>query len=89
MFSPSLQTLVAQAHVEELHRVAQRYNRGRAFAVPTHEVDRPKATLLSAGVKRVINRMLGGGRGATAASAVIHGLELVGDSSAATPGPRP
>jgi hypothetical protein len=85
MFTPSLQSLVAQAHIEELHRVAQTHNRDRTFAAPSHGVDRPKATHLSAAAKRAISRTLRDRRGAPAAS---HGLELVGGSSAATPGPR-
>jgi hypothetical protein len=89
MFNPSLQSLVAQAHVDELHRVAQTHNLHGAFAAPTHQVDRRKATQLNAGVKRVIGRILGGARGATEASAAIHRLELLGDSSATTTGPRP
>ena len=86
MFTPSLQSLVAQAHIEELHRAAQTQERAGAFAAAGHEVDCATATHLSAGVKRAISRMLGVRRGASAA---IHGLELVTDSSAATPGPRP
>jgi hypothetical protein len=85
MFSPTLQSLVTQAHIEELHRVAQTHNLHRTFAVLTHEVDRPNAKRLSAGVTRAIERMLGGRRGPSAA---IHGLELVGRPFAA-PGPRP
>jgi hypothetical protein len=85
MFSPSLQSLVVQAHIEELHRVAQTHNRGRTSASPSPGVDRAKATHLSAGVKRAINRMLGG----SGAQPAIRGLELVAGSSAATPSPRP
>ena len=85
MFSPSLQSLIAQAQIEELHRVAQTQERAGAFAAAGHEVDCAKATHLSA-AKCAISRMLGVRRGASAA---IHGLELVTDSSAATPGPRP
>ena len=60
MFSPSLQRLVVQVQIEELHRVAQTYNYHRAFAAPIQEVSRPNATRLSAGVKRAINRIVGG-----------------------------
>jgi hypothetical protein len=85
MFSPSLQSLVVQAHIEELHKVAQAYNRDRAFAAWSHEVDRPRAAHLSAAAKRALSRVLGGTRGASVAN---HGLELVGGSSATTPRPR-
>jgi hypothetical protein len=83
MFNPSLQSLLVQAHVEELHRIAPTQNRNRAFATLTHDVDRPTAKHRSAAVKRAINRILPRGRGATAACAAIHGLELAGERSAA------
>jgi hypothetical protein len=83
MFSPSLQSLVVQAHIDELYRVAQAYNHGRTVASPSPGVNRPKATRLSVAVNRAISRMLEGRR---RASAAIHGLS---GSSAATPRPRP
>jgi hypothetical protein len=89
MFSPSLQDLVVQAHVEELHRVAQTYNRGRVSAARIHEVDRPNATHLCASVKRAIYRMLGGGRRANRSVRSYPRPRTAVDSSAATPGPRP
>jgi hypothetical protein len=54
MYSPSLQSLLLQAHVEELDRATQAYNRGR-------EVNRPPAARLSTLITRAINRLFAGG----------------------------
>jgi hypothetical protein len=87
MFSPSLQSLLVQAQIEELHRVAHTYDRD--FAATAHGVDRPKATQLSARIRRAINRIVRGRRTPTEPSAAIHGVELVADTAAVTAGPRP
>jgi len=50
MFSPALNSLLIQAHVEELHRTGRTLNRGR-------DVDRPPAAP-PALVKRVVTRTL-------------------------------
>ena len=81
MYAPALSSQLVEAHLQELHRAAQAYNRGR-------DVNRPSAAQLSTRIKRAINRVLAPGPAANDEAAPSHGFELVGHSSAATLGPR-
>lgn len=81
MYSPALSSQLVEAHVQELHRVAQAYNRGR-------EVNRPSAAPLSIRIQRAINRVFAGGSAVNNEAAPVHGFELVAHSSAATLRPR-
>lgn len=81
MYSPALISQLVEAPVEELHRVAQTYNRGR-------DVIRPSAPPLSTRIKRAINRVFAAGPAANDEAALFHGFELTGHSSAATLRPR-
>jgi hypothetical protein len=81
VYSPALSSQLVEAHVEELHRVAQTYNRGR-------DVNRPSAAQLSTRIKRALNRVFAAGPAANHEAAPSHGFELVGHTSAATLRPR-
>jgi hypothetical protein len=81
VYSPALISQLVEAHVEELHRVAQTYNRGR-------DVIGPSAAPLSTRIKRAINRVFAAGPAAHGEAAPLHGFELIGHSSAATLRPR-
>ena len=81
MYSPALISQLVEAHVEELHRVAQTYNRGR-------DVTRPSAAPLSTRIKRAINRVFAASGAPNDEAAPLHGFELIGHSSAATLRPR-
>ena len=78
MFNPSVRSLLAQTHVEELQRAAHAFHRGR-------NVNRPPAAPLSGLLKRAIHRAFPAGSDEAAS---LHGFELAGDSSAATLRPR-
>lgn len=65
MFSPALNSLLVQAHGEELRRPVRTANRG-------HDVNRPQAAP-PARVKRVITRVIAGTSSRNAESAPVHG----------------
>jgi hypothetical protein len=64
MFSRSTQSLLVQARVEELHRVARTSKRPAA----------PPSTL----VRGVLDRVFEGGRGWTDEAAAMHRVQIVG-----------
>jgi hypothetical protein len=82
VYSPALISQLVEAHVEELHRVAQTYHRGRDVII------RPSAAPLSTRIKRAINRVFAASPAANDEAAPLHGFELTGHSSAATLRPR-
>jgi hypothetical protein len=65
VYSPALQSLLVQTHVEELHRVAP--------ISPGGELNRAPMTSRSGRVKRVINRAVDRGCLVSEEAAAIHG----------------
>jgi hypothetical protein len=81
VFNPSFQSLMIQARVEDLHRAAHTYDRGR-------DVNRLPAAQLSTRIQRSINRVFAGGSALNDEAESLYGCELAGDCSVATVGPR-
>ena len=79
MFSQPIQTLLVQARVEELHRVARTSNRAGAIAAYGSGANRvaPVSTL----VKRALSRVFDVGRAGSDEVAAITGVQLVGHPS--------
>ena len=84
MFSPTIQGLLVQARVEELHRAAQTSNRRSPIAAPGSDDNRPEAVPLTTLIKRALGRVFDGGLASSDEPAAIHGVELIGHSSATT-----
>ncbi len=83
MFSPTIQGLLVQARVEELHRAAQTSNRRSPIAAPGSDDNRPQAVPLTTLIKRALGRVFDG-LASSEEPAAIHGVELLGHSSATT-----
>jgi hypothetical protein len=80
MFSQPIQTLLVQARVEELHRVARTSNRAGAIAAYGSGANRrvaPVSTL----VKRALSRVFDVGRAGSDEVAAIPSVQLVGHPS--------
>ena len=81
MLSQPTQSLLVQARVEELHRVAQFSNRRNAVAVPSSDVSRPERAPLPTLFKRALGRVFDGGRAGSDEAAAIHGVQFVAHTS--------
>jgi len=77
MYSPSLQSLLLQVHVEDRDRAVRTYNRGS-------DVNRPPATRLSILIARTINRLFAGGPAMNDET-----RQSIASNSAVTAVPRP
>jgi hypothetical protein len=82
MLSRPTQSLLVQARVEELHRVAQTSNRRNAVARHSSDVNRPETAPPSTRVKRALGRVFDGRPAGSDEAAAIHGVQLVGHASA-------
>jgi hypothetical protein len=84
MFSTSIQGLLAEAHIEELHRTAQ--TPGRRSAIASAGTGDTEAVLPATLIKRVLDRVLDRGLPRGDDAAAIHGVQFVGHSPATSRG---
>jgi hypothetical protein len=77
MYSPTLQSLLLQAHVEDLDRAVRTHNR-------RSDVNRPPAARLSTLITRTVNRLFAGGPATNDET-----RQSIASNSAVTAVPRP
>ena len=77
MYSPALTSQLAEVRVDELHRVAHTYNRGR-------DANRP-STVPPSVLRRALSRIFASRPAVNDEAAAVRGIEAVGHTSPATP----